>query len=66
MPVVYGNGLPLGFHLDSANRTEVQLAEQTLDTNQVGPPYGRLKQRPAKLVADRRMIALRLGVSYGA
>ncbi len=32
MLVVDVNGLPLGFHLDSANRAEVRLAEQTLDT----------------------------------
>src|SRR5215470_2259828 len=32
MLVVDGNGLPLGFYLDGANRAEVRLAEQTLDT----------------------------------
>jgi hypothetical protein len=35
MLAVDGNGLPLGFHLDSANVAEVKLAEQTLDTIQV-------------------------------
>jgi transposase len=53
MLVVDGNGLPLGFHLDSANRAEVRLAEQTLDTIRVARPCGRPKQRPEKLVADR-------------
>lgn len=53
MLVVDGNGLPLGFHLDSANRAEVRLAEQTLDTIRVARPHGRPKQRPEKLVADR-------------
>ncbi len=35
MLVFDGNGLPLGFHLDSANRAEARLAEQTLDTIRV-------------------------------
>ena len=53
MLVVDGNGLPLGFHLDSAARAEVRLAQQTLDTIRVARPCGRPKQRPANLVADR-------------
>lgn len=53
MLVIDGNGLPLGFHLDSANRAEVRLAEQTLDTIRVARPRGRPKLRPEKLVADR-------------
>lgn len=52
MLVVDGNGLPLGFHLNSANRAEVRLAQQTLDTIRVARPRGRPKQRPEKLVAD--------------
>ena len=32
MLVTDGNGLPLGFHLDSAQVAEVRLAERTLDT----------------------------------
>ncbi|HEX8917971.1 MAG TPA: transposase [Chloroflexota bacterium] len=43
----------LGFHLDGANRAEVRLAEQTLDTIRVARPRGRSKRRPEKLVADR-------------
>src|SRR5215469_13634394 len=53
MLVVDGNGLPLGFHMDSANHAEVRLAQQTLDTIRVARPRGRPKQRPKKLVADR-------------
>lgn len=53
MLVVDGNGLPLGFHLDSATTAEVTLAEQTFDTIRVPHPRGRPRQRPTKLVADR-------------
>jgi transposase len=53
MLVVDGQGLPLGFHLDSAGRAEVRLAKQTLDTIKVTRPHGRPKQRPEKVVADR-------------
>jgi transposase len=53
MLVVDSHGLPLGFHLDSANWAEVRLAEQTLATIRVRRSRGRPKQRPAKLVADR-------------
>src|SRR6476620_7747079 len=53
MLVVDGNGLPLGFHLDSATCAEVRLAERTLDTVRVAQPRGRPKQRPQRLVADR-------------
>jgi hypothetical protein len=45
MLVVDGHGLPLGFHLDSANVAEVKLAEQTLDTISVSRPRGRPKRR---------------------
>lgn len=48
-----GNGLPLGFHLDSAQVAEVRLAERTLETVAVPRPPGRPRQRLAKLVADR-------------
>jgi len=53
MVVVDGNGLPLGSHLDSANKAEVKLAERTLDTVGVPRPRGRPKCRPDTLVADR-------------
>ena len=52
MLVVDGNGLPLGFHLDSA-KVEVKLAEQTLDTIRAARPRSRPKRRPQTLVADR-------------
>lgn len=53
MLVTDGNGLPLGFHLDSAQVAEVRLAEQTLETVSVARPRGRPRQRLAMLVADR-------------
>jgi transposase len=53
MLVIDGNGLPLGFHLNSADTAEVRLAEATLDTISVPRPRGRPRQRPEKLVADR-------------
>jgi hypothetical protein len=53
MLVVEGNGLPLGFHLDSATTAEVKRAEQTLDTISVSRPRARPRRRPDKLVADR-------------
>lgn len=52
MLVVDGHGLPLGFHLDSAGRAEVRLAQQTLDTIKVARSRGRPKRRPEKVVAD--------------
>jgi transposase len=51
--VVDGGGLPLGFHLDGANRAKVRLAQQTLVTIRVARRFGRPKQRPEKLVVDR-------------
>src|SRR5262249_18332642 len=53
MLVVDGTGLPLGFHLESANVAEVKLAVRTLDTISVPRARGRPKCRPEKLVADR-------------
>src|SRR5215831_15676821 len=53
MLVIDGNGLPLGFHLDSANTAEVRLAEATLDAISVPRPRARPRQRAEKLVADR-------------
>jgi transposase len=53
MLVIDGHGLLLGFHLDSAQLTEVRLAERTLDTVAVARPRERPRQRPKKLVTDR-------------
>jgi transposase len=53
MLAIDGNGLPLGFHLESAQTAEVRLAEQTLDTISVPCRRGRPRRRPEKLVADR-------------
>jgi transposase len=54
MVVTDGNGLPLAVLLDSAQKAEIQLAQETLDLVWVpknGP--GRPKTRPKELVADR-------------
>ena len=54
MVVVDGEGLPLAFHLDSANRAEVKLLETTLDNIEVteaeqdGTP-----PQPERLILDR-------------
>ncbi len=53
MLVVDGNGVPIGFHLDSANPAEVKLAEQTLHSVRVKSRHRQLKTRPCLLVADR-------------
>jgi transposase len=54
MLVVDGTGTPVGFHMDSANKAEVRLAEQTLGSvgvYRVGS--GRPRTRPHRLTADR-------------
>ncbi len=54
MLVADGDGLPIGFHLASANHHEVRLATSTLQS--VRAPRrgrGRPKQRPKELVADK-------------
>lgn len=53
MLVADGNGLALGFHLDSASPAEVKLAEQTLQPVRVKSRKGQLKTRPRQLLADR-------------
>ena len=56
MVVTDGNGLPIGFHLDSAQLAEVRLAETTLATVRVPKPpgqRGRPRTRPERLTADR-------------
>jgi transposase len=54
MMVVDGGGLPIGFHLASANRHEVKLATSTLQSVRVPRGgRGRPKQRPKELVADK-------------
>jgi Transposase DDE domain len=53
MLVVDGNGLPVGFHLDAADRAAGRLAEQTLNSISVARLRGRPRQRPDRLVADR-------------
>src|SRR5260370_32416018 len=51
MLIVDGNGLPLGFHLDTPPRAARELAEHTLATIRVPRPRRRPKPRPEKLRA---------------
>ena len=54
MLVVDGSGIPIGFHLDSAGKAEVRLAEQTLRSIRVPRSgRGRPRIRPQHLTADR-------------
>ena len=53
MVVTEGAGLPVGLHLDSAQKGEVKLAQTTLETVRVQPPRGRPHTRPKHLVADK-------------
>lgn len=53
MLVTDGNGLPLGFHIGSANLAEVTLAPHALQSVRVRSQNGRHKTRPRQLVADR-------------
>ena len=52
MVVVEGSGIPVGLHLDSAQRAEVNLAQTTLETVRV-PTMGRPRTRPQHLTADK-------------
>ena len=53
MLVVDGNGVPIGFHLDSASPAEVKLAAPTLQSVGIKSRTGQLKTRPRQLAADR-------------
>ena len=53
MLVADGNGIPIGFHLDSASPAEVKLAASTLQTVRVRSRNGQVKTRPQQLLADR-------------
>jgi len=53
MLVVEGHGIPIGVHLDSAQKGEVRLAGTTLETIRVPPPIGRPRTRPQHLTADK-------------
>jgi transposase len=53
MLVTEGNGLPIGFHLESASPAEVKLAHQTLETVRVRTRKKQFRTRPQLLVADR-------------
>lgn len=45
--------MPVGLHLDSAQRAEVHLAQTTLETVRVCLPRGRPRTRPRHLTADK-------------
>jgi len=45
--------MPVGLHLDSAQRAEVHLAQTTLETVRVRTPKGRTRSRPEHLTADK-------------
>jgi transposase len=53
MAVVDDNGTPLGLIVESANASEIRLAEPTLATIKVPQPKGRPKTRPREVVADK-------------
>jgi transposase len=53
MVVADGNGRPLATLIDSAQKSEVQLAEPVLDRVRVARRHGRPKRRPKSLVADK-------------
>jgi len=53
MLVTEGAGLPVGLHLESAQKAEVHLAPATLDTVKVRTPTGRIRTRPKHLTADK-------------
>lgn len=53
MLVADGNGIPIGFRLDSASPAEVKLATPTLQTVRVRSRNGQVKTRPQQLLADR-------------
>lgn len=53
MLVVEGQGLPLGVLVESAQRSEVRLAEAALATVRVPRSRGRPRTRPGEVVADR-------------
>jgi transposase len=53
MLVTDGEGLPIGLLVESARKSEVRLAERTLQTVAVRRPRGRPRTRPERLVCDR-------------
>jgi transposase len=53
MAVVDGKGIPIGLLVESANPSEIRLAEPTLATIRVSHPNRKPKSRPKELVADK-------------
>lgn len=67
MLVVDGNGIPIGFHLEDANKAEVRLAEETLRSVRVHRSRrGRPRTRPQVLTADRAYDSRAFRVSQAA
>ncbi|MEL6703662.1 MAG: IS5 family transposase [Bacteroidota bacterium] len=53
MLVTDGEGLPIGLLVESAQKSEVRLAEETLATVRVARARGRARTRPDRLTCDR-------------
>ena len=53
MLVTDGTGMPVGLHLDSAQKAEVHLALPALQAVKVRTPAGQPRTRPCHLVADK-------------
>ena len=53
MLVTDGEGLPIGLLVESAQKSEVRLAEATLATVRVARRRGRARTRPERLTCDR-------------
>lgn len=48
-----GEGIPLGLLVESAQKSEIRLAEKTLETLRVPSRRGRPRTRPVRLICDR-------------
>ena len=53
MLVTDGEGLPIGLLVESAQKSEIRLAERTLATVRVARRRGRARTRPERLTCDR-------------
>ena len=53
MLVTDGEGLPIGLLIESAQKSEVRLAEATLATVRVARRRGRARTRPERITCDR-------------
>lgn len=53
MLVTEGEGLPIGLLIESAQKSEISLAQATLETVKVTRKRGRARTRPDRLTCDR-------------